>query len=71
MDELLAAGKSEQDPEKRVAIYQEIQAMILEELPYIMLAYYTKPTVMATNVEGLLPGAAATERIFLEKVWLS
>jgi hypothetical protein len=26
---------------------------------------------MATNVEGLLPGAAATERIFLEKVWLS
>jgi len=36
-----------------------------------MLAYYTKPTVMATNIEGLLPGAAATERIFLEKVWLS
>jgi peptide/nickel transport system substrate-binding protein len=71
MDELLAAGKSELDPEKRKAIYKEIQEMILEELPYIMLAYYTKPTVMAANVEGLKPGAAATERIFLEDVWLN
>lgn len=71
MDELLAAGKSELDPEKRAAIYKEIQDMILEELPYIMLAYYTKPTVMAANVEGLMAGAASTERVFLEKVWLS
>lgn len=71
MDELLAAGKSELDPEKRKAIYKEIQDMILEELPYIMLAYYTKPTVMAANVEGLKPGAAATERVFLEDVWLN
>jgi len=71
MDELLAAGKSELDPEKRKAIYKEIQDMILEELPYITLAYYTKPTVMAANVEGLKPGAAATERVFLEDVWLN
>jgi peptide/nickel transport system substrate-binding protein len=71
MDELLAAGKSELDPEKRKPIYKEIQDMILEELPYIMLAYYTKPTVMAANVEGLKPGAAATERVFLEDVWLN
>lgn len=71
MDELLATGKSELDPEKRKAIYKEIQDMILEELPYIMLAYYTKPTVMAVNVEGLKPGAAATERVFLEDVWLN
>lgn len=71
MDDLLAAGKSELDPEKRKAIYKEIQEMILEELPYIMLAYYTKPTVMAANVEGLKPGAAATERVFLEDVWLN
>lgn len=71
MDELLIAGRQETDLTRRAEIYKEIQDLILEELPYIMLAYYTKPTVMATNVEGLLPGAAATERIFLEKVWLS
>jgi peptide/nickel transport system substrate-binding protein len=71
MDELLAAGKSELDPTARAAIYQEIQEMILAEMPYVMLAYYTKPTVMAANVEGLLPGAAATERVFLEDVWIN
>ncbi len=70
MDELLAAGKRELDLERRAEIYKEIQDMVLEELPYIMLAYYTKPVVMAANVNDLPIGGASTERIFLGKVWL-
>ena len=70
MDELLAAGRSEIDLEQRAEIYKEIQDMILEELPYVMLAYYTKPVVMAANVNDLPIGGASTERIFLEDVWL-
>jgi peptide/nickel transport system substrate-binding protein len=71
MDELLAAGLSETDPTERAAIYKEIQDLILEELPYIMLAYYTKPLVMSAAVRDVPLGGASTERIFLQNVWLA
>lgn len=71
MDELLAAGVSELDTTKRAEIYKEIQALVLEEMPYVMLAYYTKPVVMAANINDLPIGGASTERIFLQKVWMS
>jgi peptide/nickel transport system substrate-binding protein len=71
MDELLAAGVSELDTEKRKQIYKEIQDLILAEMPYVMLAYYTKPVVMAANINDLPIGGASTERIFLSKVWMS
>jgi peptide/nickel transport system substrate-binding protein len=71
MDELLAAGVSELDVTRRAEIYKEIQALILEEMPYVMLAYYTKPVVMAANINDLPIGGASTERIFLQKVWMS
>jgi ABC-type transport system substrate-binding protein len=70
MDELLAAGLSETDLEARAEIYKEIQALVLEQFPYIMLAYYTKPVVMSAAVRDLPVGGASTERIFLQKVWL-
>lgn len=71
MDELLAAGLSETDTTVRAEIYQEIQSLILEEFPYIMLAYYTKPVVMSAAVRDLPVGGASTERIFFDKVWLA
>jgi peptide/nickel transport system substrate-binding protein len=70
MDELLAAGVSELDSEKRKAIYKEIQDLVLQEFPYVMLAYYTKPVIMAANINDLPIGGASTERIFLAKVWM-
>jgi len=66
-DALLDAGRSETDPEKRKAIYKEIQDLILEDLPYVMLAYYAKPYVVASNV-NVPPNAVNTERIFLRGV---
>ena len=52
---------------KRKAIYKEIQDLILEDLPYVMLAYYAKPYVVARNV-NVPPNAVNTERIFLRGV---
>ncbi len=66
-DQLLDAGRSESDPEKRRAIYKQIQDLILEDLPYVMLAYYAKPYVVAKNV-NVPPNAVNTERIFLRGV---
>lgn len=66
-DMLLDEGRGESDPEKRKAIYKEIQDLILEDLPYVMLAYYEKPYVVAKNV--IVPdNAVNTERIFLRGV---
>ncbi len=66
-DKLLDDGRSESDPEKRKAIYKEIQDLILEDLPYVMLAYYEKPYVVAKNIE-VPSNAVNTERIFLRGV---
>ncbi len=66
-DKLLDDGRSETDLEKRKAIYKEIQDLILEDLPYVMLAYYEKPFVVAKNVE-VPDNAVNTERIFLRGV---
>ena len=70
MDELIIAGRSEYDSDKRVPIYQEIQQMLVDELPYVMLAYYKKPAVLANNVQGLPVGGTSNERIFVQQVYI-
>lgn len=70
-DQLIIDGRTETDPDKRVEIYKELQAEILGWMPYVMLAYYTKPVVMAQNVMDLPVAGASTERVFLHKVWLA
>jgi peptide/nickel transport system substrate-binding protein len=70
-DELIDNGRSETDTDKRIAIYKELQALILDDMPYVMLAYYTKPVVMAKNVMDLPTAGASTERVFLRDVWLA
>jgi peptide/nickel transport system substrate-binding protein len=65
---LIDQGRSESDPAKRVAIYTTIQQKILEEMPYVTLAYYKKPLVIAKNVVVTPPSAVSSERIFLHKV---
>lgn len=71
ISELIDQGRSEAEEAKRVEIYKTIQARILEEMPYVTLAYYTKPVVMATNVMNVPIAGASTERVFLDKVFLS
>jgi peptide/nickel transport system substrate-binding protein len=68
MDKLIDEGRAESDTTKREAIYKTIQAKILEEMPYVMLAYYKKPLVVAANVAVAPPSAVSSERIFLSGV---
>lgn len=67
-DRLIDAGRAETDESRRIEIYRELQAKILEVMPYVVLAYYTKPVVMAQNVENVPVAGASTERVFLHKV---
>jgi peptide/nickel transport system substrate-binding protein len=70
MDALLDAGLAELDPEARVEIYQQVQALALEEMPYIYLGYLTPPVFVASNVQGIPLDAAAAGRWTLSGVWL-
>ena len=36
VDELLDAGRREIDPEKRMAIYHEVQEVIVEDAPWVL-----------------------------------
>jgi hypothetical protein len=42
--------------------------MMLDEMPYVTLAYYKKPIVIAKNVTVAPPSAVSSERIFLGRV---
>jgi peptide/nickel transport system substrate-binding protein len=70
-DTMIDQARSETDKDKRVAQYKELQSFILKDMPYVMLAYYTKPVVMLKGVTNLNIAAASTERVFLGKVSLS
>lgn len=60
--ELLARGRAEFDPAKRVAIYKDMQRAALEEAPLIGLAWRHQGYGMDRSVKGFvnLPGALTT-----------
>ena len=66
-DKLLDDGRAETDTDKRKAIYKELQDLIVDDLPVVILTYYEKPFAVAKNV--VVPSNAVnTERIFLSGV---
>lgn len=58
LDALFAKGRSEFDPEKRKAIYAELETKALEQAPFVGLAWRSQGYAMAKDVSGFtgLPG---------------
>ncbi len=52
MDELLEAGQSELDPDKRCEIYKEAQQLWLEDVPYAAIVVENGLTAMQDYVKG-------------------
>jgi ABC-type transport system substrate-binding protein len=69
-DQLIRTAAAENDPTKRIDLYKQLQTLILTDMPYVTLAYYSKPVVSAKNLQGAVSGVF-TERIFLHGMWLS
>jgi ABC-type transport system substrate-binding protein len=59
LHELLAAGRAEFDPTKRRAIYDQVQAVALEDVPIASLCWRAQGYGMAKDLTGFhnLPGA--------------
>ncbi|UCC74436.1 MAG: ABC transporter substrate-binding protein [Gemmatimonadota bacterium] len=69
-DRLIDAGLLELDSDKRSAIYAELQALALEQMPYIYLGYLTPPVFVANHVRDVPVAQAAAGRVVLRDVWL-
>ena len=55
VDRLAARGRRTDDPHERRAIYQELQRIIGDELPYVSLWYPMNVIVLKRRVEGFVP----------------
>lgn len=53
IDELIAAGLEEVDPDKRRVIYHEIQEIVVEDVPMLYLQWDDWYTVFSNRVKGL------------------
>jgi len=51
-DRIIETGQAEQDPERQAAHYRELQALLLEELPYIPLWYEDQVCAYRSEVAG-------------------
>lgn len=54
-DALIQQAYAEVDPQKRLAVLKEAEAVILEELPIIPIYFYTRKYLMAPEVKGYEP----------------
>src|SRR5688572_5167487 len=52
-DELLTAGVREVDPAKRRRIYNELQAIFAEEVPFLYIMYWDWFNIFTKRIKGL------------------
>ncbi len=66
VDRLVEAGRREMDVQKRRAIYDEVQQILLEELPSVPLWYENNVTLYRDGLEGVSVRPDASYRVFTE-----
>jgi peptide/nickel transport system substrate-binding protein len=59
INEKTMAALSEQDPEKRLQMYVELQQAMQAEAPFVIMFQAVKQVAMADNVEGFVNGATS------------
>jgi len=70
VDQFLAQGLTELDTAKRKAIYVQMQNILMDELPNVVLAFPQSLAVVNKRVKNFFPNAVSF-RWNIEKVWLT
>jgi len=65
VDELLAQGRTEVDPAARVAIYNEIQQIVADEVPFLFMMFWDWYTFFNTRVQGLPESIQTADPIYI------
>ena len=69
VDELFAAAATENDPDERAAIYEEVQQILVDELPVIWLLEMEFPTIVNTRVQNATTTAIGVADTFAD-TWI-
>ena len=64
VDKLLEEGRTELDPEKRKAIYKEIQEIIRKDIPMYMIIYPLQNVVTQKNIKNFKLDPANSHKIY-------
>lgn len=64
VDELLDAGIQEIDPAARSLIYQEIQQIVADEVPFLFMMFWNIYTIFSTRIQGLPESALSSDQIY-------
>ena len=64
MDTLLAQGLKETDPAKRKQIYDQIQALVAEDVPFLYMMYWQWFNHFSKRTQGLPASALSANPIY-------
>jgi peptide/nickel transport system substrate-binding protein/oligopeptide transport system substrate-binding protein len=70
VDRLLEQARSEGDYLKRIELYRQAEAMIMEDAPVVNLVYYTFTALFQPYVQGIELNALGEPYIPMKKIWL-
>ena len=70
VDHLLEQARSEGDYLKRIQLYRQAEALIMEDAPVVNLVYYTFETLFQPYVQGIELNALGERYIPMHKIWL-
>lgn len=68
VDQLLEDGIREQDEDARVEIYQRIQEIVAEEVPFLYMLHLQGYTFYANAIQGVPEEALSTDALY-HKIW--
>ncbi|MDP8907593.1 MAG: ABC transporter substrate-binding protein, partial [Chloroflexota bacterium] len=69
VDELLVNGVKELDEQKRVVMYQEVQQIIAEEVPFLFILHLNATTLYSNRIKGLPESALNGDEIVLTRAY--
>ena len=69
VDDLINQGKIETDPAKRTAIYQEIQQILIDDLPWVNLFVANQFEAMKLSVQGYVHIPTGSNQ-YLRETWI-
>jgi peptide/nickel transport system substrate-binding protein/oligopeptide transport system substrate-binding protein len=70
VDYLLEQARSEGDYLKRIALYRQAEALIMEDAPVVNLMYYTGEYLFQPYVQGIDLNALGARYMPMKKIWL-
>ncbi len=71
VDDLLERARFEIDPKTRIALYQQVEQMILDDAPWVVVFHYTTHVLVKPNVRGVKLMPLGPPFIPYRLIWLA